>query len=144
MLHVVFRKETPLKNYMMKHQDTENKDDIFDSGIHTTASQYHITALCVLLCIPANVFTICRSRSGHRNYKPSKKDKKKKSFLPNTQSNLLEFFISFLWISILRVGHKMCLDFEGLTYLWCVWSFIWKSDSISSLEQTPCAVYTKI
>lgn len=57
----------------------------FYSGIQSTIiSQYHITVLHVLLYIPARVFTICRSRSGHRNYNPSNKDNKKKSFLPNT------------------------------------------------------------
>lgn len=70
---------------MVKNQDTENKDHILASGIHTVISQYHFTELYVLLYIPIQVFTICRSRSGHRNYNPSKKDNKKKSFPSNTQ-----------------------------------------------------------
>lgn len=147
VFHVVFRgKKTKKQNFFKQlySETPENKDSIFDSRIHTIISQYYISALYVLMYILAHVFTICRFISGHRNYSPSKKDKKKKSFLLNTHSNLLEPFISFSCISILRVGHIMYLDFEGLTYLWCVWSFIWKSDSISYLEQTPCSVYTKI
>lgn len=36
----------------------------------------------------------------------------------------------------------MCLDFEGL-HLSPMWSFIWKSDSISSWNKPPHSVYTK-
>lgn len=74
---------------MVKNQDTENKDHILASGIHTVISQYHFTELYVLLYIPIQVFYYLQVQIWTQKLQPFKEGQQEEKLSSKHSNNLL-------------------------------------------------------
>lgn len=123
------------------HKNRKNKNHKSNTKIHTTALRYFLTLPhCIYWCIYMHIYLQFAGPGLDTEMTTlQRRTRGRKTFFQTLKVSYLNFFLFF---KINYPGNKaQNVSWFWRAYLSLMWSFIWKLDSISSLEQTPCSVY---